>query len=270
MDFDNLVAFWIFSPLIILLFTTNLLEGNANIISKQTRWLAVFDFLLRFTLSIIVFLYLSHIITLKHHYIITLTIVGFLINLVLEYRLFKRHDFDKESVRFNSKQLDYLTEDYATNQTILIGKNEDEISEIKNIYSATFYTGITNILLLILLILGFFSFNFVKQEQRVLIFILGIIVTVIYTIFTNKKMRFGFNNQVMLKKVLFRDLMTFFIGVVLIFVLQGIVYYNTGIFNFIAVCIAVAFFIPTFSTNRKIQENFHKINSKYIDSNNQV
>ena len=151
-------------------------------------------------ISIAVFLYLGDILTLQYHYILMLTIAGFLTNLVMEYRLFKREDFNKESVRFNSKQLDYLTEDYATNQTILIGKNEDEILEIKNIYSATFYTGITNILFLILLIVGFFSFNFVNQEQRILIFILGIVVTVIYIILTNKKMQFGFNNQVMLKK----------------------------------------------------------------------
>ena len=62
--------------------------------------------------------------------------------------------------------------------------------------------------------------------------------------------------------------MTFLIGIILIFVLQGIIYYDTGIFNFMAVCIAVAFFIPTFSTNRKIREDFHKINGKYINSNN--
>lgn len=65
-----------------------------------------------------------------------------------------------------------------------------------------------------------------------------------------------------MKLIKYRDNITGILGLAIIYILQGIIHIGESTFNFLGIFLAVILFIPTFHTNQKIKEYFHKVNKK--------
>ncbi|WP_445505446.1 SoxR reducing system RseC family protein [Niallia sp. 03091] len=264
-------AILFFSPFILILFTTSIVESSRGKMLGQLKKLSILDFLLRCTVLVINFLVISGIIHLTFYYLIVLGIIFMTVNVYLEWKIYKQIRFLKlqnktiEEGLLTKKEIDDLCEDYANDQSILRYKSPDEKEEIRNIYHSTFFVGYSYVLILILIGEGIFAFDFFGEKNRIVILMIAFLLLGIYFYLTNKKLALFLKDSSHRMKINLRDNLTFIIGLSIIYILQGYIHIGTGTFNFLGIFFAVIFFIPTIKTNHLIRDEFHKINKKYLN-----
>lgn len=267
----DIVAFWFFSPFVLILFTTSMLESIKGNLFGQLKKLSVLDFLLRCLVLVINFFVISGIIDFTFNYLIILGIIFMSVNVYLEWKMYTQirliHLQNKifDDGLLTKKEIDDLCEDYASDQTILMYKSLGEKEEIRNIYNSTFFVGSSYVLIFLLIGIGIFAFNFFGKENRIFILIFAFLLLGIYFYLTNKKLTIFFKDHIYRKKINLRDNFTFFIGLSIIYILQGFIHIGTGTFNFLGIFFAILFLTPTMKTNYLIRDEFHKINKKYMD-----
>lgn len=267
---EDIAAIWFFTPFVLILFTTAMVESSRGKQFNQLKKLSFLDFVLRCIIVVVNFLAISGIVELPFHYLIVLGIIFMTLNVYLEWKIDKQihlHHLqnNKDEGLPTKKDLDDLCEDYATDQSILYNKSPNEKEEIKSIYRSVFFVGYSYVLIFLLIGIGTFAFNFFGEKNRIIILIIAFLLLGIYFYLTNKKFTLFLTDRNQRKKISLRDNITFIIGLSIIYILQGYIHIGTGTFNFLGIFVAIIFFIPTIQTNQLIRDEFYKINNKYLN-----
>ncbi|KAF0815566.1 hypothetical protein KIS4809_5685 [Bacillus sp. ZZV12-4809] len=267
---EDIAAIWFFTPFVLILFTTSLVESSRGKQFNQLKKLSILDFALRCIIVVVNFLAISGIVELPFHYLIVLGIIFMTLNVYLEWKIHKQIHLhylqnNKDEGLLTKKDLDDLCEDYAAEQSILHNKSPNEKEEIKSIYRSVFFVGYSYVLIFLLIGIGTFAFNFFGEKNTIILFIIAFLLLGIYFYLTNKKFTLFLTDRNQRKKISLRDNITFIIGLSIIYILQGYIHIGTGTFNFLGIFVAIIFFIPTIKTNQLIRDKFYKINSKYLN-----
>ncbi|MBY0097893.1 hypothetical protein [Mesobacillus maritimus] len=266
---EDLAAIWFFTPFVLILFTTSMLESSRRTQVKQLKRFSLLDFILRCIIVIINFLVISGFIKLEYLYLIVLGIIFMIVNLYLERKINKQiqlhHLQNKDEIGLTKKEIDDLCEDYATDQSILYNKTPNEKEEIKGVYKSTFFVGYSYVLIFLLIGIGTFAFNFFGEQNRIIILTIAFLLLGIYFYLTNKKFTLFLTDRKQRKKISLRDNISFIVGLSIIYIMQGYIHIGTGTFNFLGIFVAIIFFIPTIKTNQLIRDEFYKINNKYLN-----
>jgi hypothetical protein len=265
----EIAVFWFFSPFVLILFTTFVLESSKGEIVGKLKRLSLLDFLFRCLALIINFLALSGMITIALYYLIGIGITFMIVNIYLEWKIYQQirsfylQNKNLDEGLLTKKEIDDLLKDYANDQSILMGRSSVEKEEIRTIYHLISVVGYSYILTLLLIGGGIFAFNFFGEKIRIIVLMISFLLLGIYFYLTNKKLTLFVKDDSSRKRIHVRDNVTFIIGLSIIYILQGYVHIGTGVFNFLGIFVGLMFLIPSMKTNNLIRAEFHRINNKY-------
>jgi hypothetical protein len=133
---EDIAAVWFFTPFMLILFTTSMVESSRVKQFNQLKKLSNLDFVLRCIIVVVNFLAISGIVELPFHHLIVLGIIFMTLNVYLEWKIYKQIHLDhlhnyKDEGLLPKKDLDDLCEDYATDQSILFNKSPNEKRKLK-------------------------------------------------------------------------------------------------------------------------------------------
>ncbi|MBS4207306.1 hypothetical protein [Bacillus sp. FJAT-50079] len=257
----DIAALWFFSPFILILFTTSVIEMSKKKLIGLTKKMAILDFVLRCIVLIINFLSISRLIPFSFQNIIVFGLIFMALNIVIEWVL------HKQLVPLKHADEDLLTKkeiNELLERSDLKFKSLAEKEVINNSYRSIFFAGYSYVLIFLLIGGGIFAFEFFSKEYRHIVLLIAVVLLGIYFYLTNEKFIAFYKNEKKRQRLIFRDNITFIIGLSMIYILQGYIHIGTGTFNFLGIFLAVLFFYPTLKTNQQIRQEFHKINKKYL------
>jgi hypothetical protein len=259
----DLAALWFFTPVILILFTTSIIESS---ISGYVKKLSFLDFGLRGIALLVNFIAISGMIELSLTYLIVIGIIFLAVNITLEWLIYKQLDQQQkvEEELLTKKEIEELVEDYAETKSILKDKSPMEKEEIQTSYQSTIFVGYSYAIIFLLVAGGTFAFEFFGEQNRITVLMIAILVLGVYFYITNRKLDYFYKGSNKGKKINLRDNLTFIIGLSIIYLLQGYIHIGTGTINFLGIFLAIVFFLPTIKTNQLIRDYFHKVNKKYI------
>lgn len=263
-ELKGFIALWFFIPLVILLFTTAVVEMSNSKKKKSIKIIAIVDFLIRCLLLIITYLAISNIINLSFTIQLGLAFFFLLLNLLLGWRIYGSLRFYVDKDALTKEEIKYAVKDYANEQKILINKSSKEQEEIKRVHQMHVYLGYSKLLTLIIILGGIIGFNIGGIEFRIIIIISASLLLMIYFYLTEQKISLLCADKKKQRKVSFKDNFTYLIGILIIYILQGIIHIETGDLNIVGIFIACLFLLPTLNTNKKVNEKFHKVNKEYV------
>lgn len=266
---QGFVALWFFIPLVFLLFTTSIIEISNNKITHAIKALAILDFLIRCLLLIVTYLAVSSLISLSFALQISVGLFSLLLNLLIGWRMHQYFRFYIDNDELTKEEINYVIKDYTNEQKILLNKSSDEQQEIKRAHKMNVYSGYSTLITLLIILGGIIGFSVWGIKYRVIIIICAYILLMTYFYLTGKKLSLLYANEKQQRKVAFKDNFSYLIGILIIYVLQGIIHIETRTLNIMGIFIGCLFLIPTLKTNKKVSENFHKVNKKYIDYSDQ-
>lgn len=259
----DIAALWFFTPVILILFTTSIIESS---ISGFVKKLSFLDFGLRVIALLVNFIAISGMIELSFTFLIGIGIIFFAFNISLEWIIYKQldqHEKLKEDL-LTKKEIKDLVEDYSNTKSILKDKSPIEKEEIQIAYQSTILVGYSYAMIFLLVAGGTFAFEFFGEQNRIIVLMIAFLILGVYFYITIRKLDYFYKGSGKGKKINLRDNLTFIIGLSIIYILQGYIHIGTGTFNFLGIFLAIIFFLPTIKTNQLIRDNFHEVNKKYI------
>lgn len=259
------VALWFFIPLVFLLFTTSVAEISNSKINKSIKAVAIVDFLIRCLLLIVIYLAITNTISLSFVIQISLGVFAFLLNLVIGWRMYHDFHFYVNKDELTKEEIDYVIKDYANEQKVLLNRSSDEQKEIKRAHRMNVYLGYSKLVTLLIIVGGIIGFSVWGIKYRAIIIVFACILLMIYFYLAGKKLSLLYANEQKQRKVAFKDNITYLVAVLIIYVLQGTIHIETGDLNIIGIFIGCLFLLPTLKTNKKVNENFHRVNKKYME-----
>lgn len=262
---QGFVAIWFFTPFVFLLFTTSIVEISTRKINHSIKALAIVDFLIRCLLLIVTYLAISNFINLSFALQISLGLFSLLLNLLIGWRMYHYFRFYIDNDELTKEEIDYVIKDYTNEQKILLNKSSDEQQEIKRAHRMNVYSGYSTLITLLIILGGIIGFSIWGIKYRVMIIIFACILLMAYFYLTGKKLSLLYANEKQQRKAAFKDNFSYLIGILIIYILQGTIHIETRDLNIMGIFIGCLFLIPTLNTNKKVIENFHRVNKKYID-----
>lgn len=263
---NNFAAFWFFTPFIAIFFTSFVVEDSKVKSVVEMRKLAISDFIIRCFTVLINFFTLSDLLSVNITYLIVINIVFLTANLYVEWKMMQHvrniNANNKEEDNLSKEEVNNLINDYVEAQILLKNKTSAEKNEAIKSFHSLVYAGYSNIIMFTLIFLGVFSFRILGSENRSFIFSVASLLLIIYLILNEKKIKKYYTDEKKMKLIKYRDNITGILGLAIIYILQGIIHIGESTFNFLGIFLAVILFIPTFHTNQKIKEYFHKVNKK--------
>lgn len=261
---QGVAILWFFTPFILILFTTLVLEIPKEKLTGSVKRMSFLDFVLRFFILIINFIVLSKLILIPFVYLIGLGIVFMVLNIYVEWKMHKQLLLFPIEDEITKQEVVDLIEDYTNDEKIMEGKSPAEKKEMNAAFQALTYSGYSLLLTFILIVGGILAFSIFGEKARLTIMSITSLLLAVHFYLTEKKLHLFYMDKKHRKKVSARDNITFLIGISIIYILQGIIHIDTGTFNFIGIFIALFFFIPTFKTNQLIKERFSEVNKKHL------
>lgn len=264
----SLLAIWYFTPFIIILLTTSMLESLSRIQSSSTKRLIIMDFVIRVLALCIHFILLSYLVSFSLHTLLLLEISFMLFNSVIEYIIYRKisltliEDIDPKIECLSSRKVDDLIKKYVDDQTYLKEPFTDQKRESQESFRLAVLSGYSYMLICLIIGGGIFAFELFGEGYQVLVVIAATITLKCYFYLTEEKLLLFYKDSDSRRKVKLRDNLTLTIGIAIVYILQGYVHIGTGTFNFLGIFIAVLFLLPSLATNQKIKHHFNRINNR--------
>lgn len=257
---EGIAALWFFTPFILILFTTWMIESPKRKLIGTIKKVAILDFALRCIILIINYLALSELILVPFVYLIGLSIIFMVLNVYIEWKMYQQLPPFSMEDELTKQEINDLIEDYNNDKTIMIGKSPSEKKELNEILHSIVYIGYSNVLIVLLVLGGVFAFAYAGERERLFIFAIAFLLLMVYFYLTEKKLALYVKDTRRRMIIRLRDNITLLIGVSIIYIMQGILYLGTVTFNVFGIFLACIFFLPTMNTNQLIRESFHQTN----------
>src|SRR5699024_4037164 len=185
---EGIAALWFFTPFILILFTTWMIESPKRKLIGTIKKVAILDFALRCIILIINYLALSELILVPFVYLIGLSIIFMVLNVYIEWKMYQQLPPFSMEDELTKQEINDLIEDYNNDKTIMIGKSPSEKKELNEILHSIVYIGYSNVLIVLLVLGGVFAFAYAGERERLFIFAIAFLLLMVYFYLTEKKL----------------------------------------------------------------------------------
>lgn len=139
----------------------------------------------------------------------------------------------------------------------------EEKKKFDNIFKVNLLAAFSTVYIFILFLITTVVTRIAGEKYRYVVLILLSIILIRHIYLTGIKLRQFYEGHKQFKKIFIRDNISLILGIIILYISEGIVYINSSVHNVLIYFIGIFFFIPTMLTNEMIAIKFSEESKKY-------
>ncbi|CAM2888617.1 hypothetical protein HAHI6034_01505 [Hathewaya histolytica] len=268
---DGFLVFWAFSPYILIILSGLLLENLHLKTLKKVRKIVVIDLVLR-VVSVFINYYSTSFKFKNINFIslILVEIIIMLINIFLEFKIYRhvkyssKNEEEEYTPLSNEESKDIIQKYYIDDNFDYSNSNIEDRKEIDKLFRLIKLVGYSTVMVYSFPIIISLGLRILGERYRLAVLFIVVIIFFINLYLNYIKLTLYYIDEKMCKKIYIRDNVSVIIGILILFIYDGIININTGGYNIFIYIISCVFFAVPILTNKKISIKFHKINKDII------